>query len=325
MKPLISIIIPIYNIESLVERCLTSAANQTYTNIEVIIVDDCSTDNSAAVAQNYCLLDSRFRLVKQATNSGAGAARNRGILESRGEYVCFVDGDDMISPYYVENLWHIIEKTGSDIAITRIFITRDLVIDNHYEFSDTRDFTPEVWSSDDALKQLFLHYIHCGFVCKLYKKEKLLKLPISEDRYYEDMDWIYKIFLNANLVAIGEVKDYFYIHRSGSLSNSKHTEKQLDLFLNAKDCVNMITEKRPQLKSYAAFYVWGHLRHQLFTNYKNLGEYDRLFFNEARSYCFSAFKVAYKEVRIWMIIMTLGYPMFKWCRDLHFNVPNLKK
>ena len=101
---MISVIVPVYNVEEYLEECLESIKNQTYSNIEVILVNDGSTDNSQAICERYCQQDPRFHLINQE-NQGQSVARNNGVAASTGELITFVDSDDVVSAKYLENLY----------------------------------------------------------------------------------------------------------------------------------------------------------------------------------------------------------------------------
>ena len=116
MNELISVIIPVYNVEQYVERCLNSVINQSYTNLEIILVDDGSTDRSGEICDQYALKDSRIKVIHEE-NAGLGEARNRGLRIVSGDYICFVDSDDWIEEDYCKELIEAAERTNSDISI----------------------------------------------------------------------------------------------------------------------------------------------------------------------------------------------------------------
>lgn len=110
---MISVIVPVYNVETYLEECLDSIQNQTYTDLEVILVNDGSTDGSQAICERYCQTDKRFRLMNQ-TNQGQSVARNNGVTASTGEFIAFVDSDDIILANYLETL---MQHMGEDVDI----------------------------------------------------------------------------------------------------------------------------------------------------------------------------------------------------------------
>ena len=115
MTPRLSVVVPLYNVGEYVEPCLDSIARQTWSDFEAILVDDGSPDDSAVIAKEFCSRDSRFRLVQQ-DNAGPGPARDTGIRAASGEYLAFVDGDDLVSRHGFESLIRTLDRTGSDFA-----------------------------------------------------------------------------------------------------------------------------------------------------------------------------------------------------------------
>ena len=114
-QPLISIIVPVYNAEPYLDNCLDSIAAQTWENLEVWLVDDGSTDGSEALCDEYAVQDARVRVLHKK-NGGLSDARNAGVNAAKGEYLSFVDGDDWVSPYYIENLYRALEQAGADFS-----------------------------------------------------------------------------------------------------------------------------------------------------------------------------------------------------------------
>lgn len=126
---MISVIVPVYNVETYLEECLDSIQNQTYTDLEVILVNDGSTDGSKAICERYCQTDKRFRLINQS-NQGQSVARNTGVTASRGEFIAFVDSDDMILANYLETL---MQHMGEDVDIVESQFTvhkKDFLAEN---------------------------------------------------------------------------------------------------------------------------------------------------------------------------------------------------
>lgn len=116
-KPLVSIVIPVFNAQDYIASCLKSVIKQSYRSIEIIVVNDGSTDKSESIISNFASIDDRINYFKQ-TNMGVSAARNTGIAESRGKYICFVDADDSINSFYIESLLNMAITTGADIVTT---------------------------------------------------------------------------------------------------------------------------------------------------------------------------------------------------------------
>lgn len=121
---LISVIVPIYNTENYLEKCITSILDQNYHNLELILINDGSTDNSGKICEDFLEIDKRVK-VRHKENSGVSAARNIGLDIAEGDYTCFVDSDDYLHPEMLERLWHYLGKYNADIAMCEFFEVND--------------------------------------------------------------------------------------------------------------------------------------------------------------------------------------------------------
>ena len=219
---MISIIVPVYNVEEYLEECLESIRKQTYQDIEVILVNDGSTDGSHAICERYCQMDKRFRLINQK-NQGQSVARNRGVKESLGEYIMFVDSDDVVSLGLLEQLM----KYKSDgIDIVECNRTEDIQSLNE----EKKDIHVKEFDSDEALYQCFNHGVSWSPVAKLYRRKIVEKVPFLENLIYEDfytgivsLKYIHKM---RKIDYIG----YYYRYHTSSTMNRTYSEKNLDIF-----------------------------------------------------------------------------------------------
>jgi len=175
---MISIIVPVYNVEEYLEECLESIRKQTYQDIEVILVNDGSTDGSQAICERYCQMDKRFRLINQK-NQGQSVARNRGVKESLGEYIMFVDSDDVVSLGLLEQL---MKYMSDGIDIVECNITEDI----HCLNSEGKEIGVKELDSNEALYECFNHRVSWSPVAKLYRREIVEKVPFLENLIYED-------------------------------------------------------------------------------------------------------------------------------------------
>lgn len=215
--PLVSIIIPIYNVEQYLRRCLNSIAEQTYTNIEIILIDDGSSDGSLKICNEYADKDSRFTVIHKE-NGGLSSARNVGLSTCNGEYISFVDSDDWVSINYIKNLLKIIHLNKADIAIAENIKTFGQLHLPH------KQVTLTTFSSKEALRQLFCQnqsafIISCG---KLYKKELFSNLRFPIGKYHEDEFTTYKLFYNSKKIVYTSEILYYYYQREGSIAHSSH-------------------------------------------------------------------------------------------------------
>ena len=157
----VSIVVAVYKSEPFLPKLLDSICNQTYKNLEVILVDDGSPDNSGRICDDYVLKDNRFTVIHKE-NGGACEARNYGINAATGEYITIIDGDDWLEPDYIEYLLKIALDNQADMSMTdRIFTTRDFV--------QTQNDNIEVWSSEKAAAYILYPRIPIGPWNKLYK------------------------------------------------------------------------------------------------------------------------------------------------------------
>ncbi len=221
-NPLVSIIIPVYNLEKYLPKCLDSVLAQTYKNIEIIPVDDGSTDNSAEVLKEYAKSDSRVKPVFKE-NGGVSSARNCGIDNSNGEYIYFLDGDDWIAPDTIEKL--LTDNTDFDIVQAA-----------HIEaYEDGREILPTQFKSITLLDKkeiigaYFLNIIQESCCNKLFKKS-----AIGDTRFdnslavAEDSKFTYTILKNAARVKLIDDVTYYYFSREDSCMHQNLTEKHFD-------------------------------------------------------------------------------------------------
>ena len=210
---MISIIVPVYNVEFYLKECLESIQKQTYTNFEVILVNDGSTDNSKEICEEYCRKDTRFYLMNQE-NQGQSIARNRGVAESTGEFIVFIDSDDIVKFDLLAQL----KKYMSDgIDIVECNRTEDIQSLNE----EKKDIHVKEFDSNEALYQCFNHGVSWSPVAKLYRREIVEKVPFLENLIYEDF---YTEIVSLKYIG------YYYRYHTSSTMNQKYSEKNLDIF-----------------------------------------------------------------------------------------------
>ena len=219
---MISIIVPVYNVENYLEECLESIRKQTYQDIEVILVNDGSTDDSQAICEHFCQTDNRFRLINQK-NQGQSVARNHGVKESIGEYIMFVDSDDVVSLGLLEQL---MKYMSNGIDIVECDRTEAIQCLNE----EKKDIHVKEFDSNEALYQCFNHGVSWSPVAKLYRRKIVEKVPFLENLIYEDfytgivsLKYIHKM---RKIDYIG----YYYRYHTSSTMNQTYSEKNLDIF-----------------------------------------------------------------------------------------------
>ena len=213
----ISIITTIYNVEKYIEKCLTSLVNQTYKDLEIILVNDCSTDSSMDIVSKFD--DSRIKLINHPVNKGAGWARRTGIEAATGDYVITVDGDDYISEDFIESLVKGAEETGADIVSGGI----TYIMEKHY--LEVKRFLPHVSEN----MQKFTDYSNQKIIFlnnKIVKRNLYDIVPYSTRRYCEDTPVILPLLYYANKVAYVDNQGYYYVQHSESLCRRVNSFEQ---------------------------------------------------------------------------------------------------
>ncbi len=202
---LVSIIIPAYNVEKYITNCVHSILNQNYSNIEILIIDDGSTDKTGTIIDEYSQKDKRI-ITFHKLNEGVSSARNYGITQAKGEYIVFVDGDDALSEDFVEYMLNLITKNNADFALSKNCFSSI----SSYNFKDDHI---DVLSQELAIALLLSPKIIVGCWNKIYKtaliKEK--RLTFSKELFYgEGLEFIIKVAQNSNKIVVGSKKVYFY-------------------------------------------------------------------------------------------------------------------
>ena len=245
-EALVSVVVPVYNVEPYIGKCLASLCRQTYHNIEIVVVDDGSLDNSVEIIHDFMERDSRIRYLKRI-NGGLGAARNTGIENSQGEYICFVDSDDWVSEDYVEKFVSTSMEDESDVVISNIRYV--------YEDDSIKPRTPHIDSHEiiTAREALSREFIGAQYKChapnKFCKREIFMKYNIRfpDGKLYEDVFTTYKMLMYASKVSLIPDFTYFYLQsRSGSIMNTKLEMRRFTDIFEALDLII----RNPVLGSY---------------------------------------------------------------------------
>lgn len=221
----ISVIVPVYNVGRYLKRCLDSIQQQTYKELEVILIDDGSSDDSGAICDEYVDTDSRFHVIHQA-NGGAAAARNRGLENCHGQYIMFVDGDDYIAPTMCETLLHYLKTAEADISICGIYF---IDVKEHARVSSFHGArTCRTISGWTAMKEYFVkNQIATVVWNKLYISELFqgvngIRFP--EGERFEDHFVTYRLLYQAKRVAVINEPLCFHVNREGSTTHELKTD-----------------------------------------------------------------------------------------------------
>ena len=236
---LISIVIPIYNAEKYLEECLNSIKNQTYKNIEVIMVNDGSKDNSETICKRFSEDDTRFRYFTKV-NGGVSSARNLGLDNVKGEYITFIDADDWIAEKHLELLINSIKKTNSDIGVSsyKEFNNKDTYYIRVYTKQEKNLLNFEKMNRDKFLslfpKLMSANVCFNNAVSKLFRKDLVKNLRFDTSiKYGEDLDFYFRLYLNVDSISYVDELTYVYrIHGDSTTSNfnQEHAEQELNIF-----------------------------------------------------------------------------------------------
>ena len=223
---LISVIVPVYNVEAYLEKCINSIINQTYKNLEIILIDDGSTDSSPKICDEYMNKDSRI-IVIHKDNGGLSSARNKGIEIAKGTLICFIDSDDYLEPNMLEELKNNMEKYDSDISCCNFYDIKDDMSSVRVKKDSNIEF---VSSEKEKFINIQNEYSPLTYYAwnKLYKKEIFNNIRFPEGRLYEYTYILCDIFDKANRISFTLKPLYNYVYRSSSLGNSfnlKHFDK----------------------------------------------------------------------------------------------------
>jgi glycosyltransferase involved in cell wall biosynthesis len=253
MEPSISIIIPVYNLEQYIKRCLDSILTQTFQDFEVIIVNDGSTDNSGSICDEYAQRDNRVRVIHME-NGGLSAARNEGIKIAKGEFLGFVDSDDYIEKDMYKVLYTLCHDTNSDISICKF--SREV---NGKLISEQKEVSIVEMDNDEAMRQLFKGVLYRFSVCnKLFKKTCFEHIKFPEGRIHEDLATTYKVFANASKSVYTNYEGYVYVKRVESILTSKFNGKRLDAFIGWNEILSFMCRNYPHLsKEFISCFAYG--------------------------------------------------------------------
>ena len=229
---LVSVIIPVYNVEKYVEKCIKSVLNQSLKSIEIIIVNDGSTDKSKDIVTKISTMNNNIKVINQK-NNGLSEARNVGIKSARGKYIFLLDSDDYLEKHVLENMVNRAEKDDADIVIGKF----NFVYENNDRKKSSVNWLDEslLVNNVEAIKELLLlekfQFHACG---KLYKRELFKKIYFPKNKYFEDLATTYKLIYKAKKIVYINESCYEYLIRKGSICNSSFEERHLD-FINHID------------------------------------------------------------------------------------------
>lgn len=239
---LISVIVPVYNVEAYLDKCISSIVNQTYRNLEIILVDDGSPDNCPAMCDAWKEKDSRI-VVLHKENGGLSDARNAGMGAAHGEFISFIDGDDWIEPRFFEILQHELEAQNADVAAVQYRLCWEG--DACEQQSAYEHVT--VYDRQTAMRLLIQNQIKQVVWNKLYRSAQIRDIPFEKGKVHEDEFWTYQVIGRIERFAAIDYIGYDYFQRAGSIMGAGYSSKRLDAVEAKTRRQAYLTEHMPEL------------------------------------------------------------------------------
>lgn len=240
---LISVIVPIYKVEEYLDRCVESLVNQTYKNLEIILVDDGSPDGCPHKCEDWARKDSRIKVIHKE-NGGLSDARNAGMKIASGGYISFIDSDDYISLDFFETLLSVMEKENSDIV--ECSVVKFYEDGRFEEYSD--DLAVTTFETESALSGLISENpFHQHVWNKLYKTQLVKDIPYAVGKLNEDEFWTYQVFGRAKKVSKINKTMYYYFQRSSSIMGENYSIRRLDALEGKTNRQKYIQKEYPAL------------------------------------------------------------------------------
>lgn len=222
---LVSVIVPIYNVEFYLKRCIDSILEQTYKNLEILLIDDGSTDNSSKICDDYKIKDKRIKVVHKK-NGGLSDARNVGINMAKGYYITFIDSDDSVEKDMIEYLLMLIVKFNTKMSIC----SHNIIFDEGKRIKRLGNGKEEKLTAKECIKKMLYHKdVDTSAWAKLYSRDLFDNIKYPKGLLFEDIGTTYKFFFKSKFIACGYIGKYNYYVRKNSIVTGCFSEKKLDL------------------------------------------------------------------------------------------------
>ncbi len=322
LKYMISIIVPVYNVSNYLSRCIDSILAQSYTDFEIILVDDGSTDDSPQICDTYVLKDNRINVIHQK-NQGPSTARNEGTKKAIGEYITYIDSDDFIHPEYLNILFTLVKQNNAELACcSNIFYYDNDVI--QYDSNETDQWCfSGIEATENMLYGKYRSTSACGLLIEKNLAKKFL-FPVG--KYHEDDFNTFNYFLDSTKVVFTTKKLYYYYQRNGSIMHRPYSEIAIDE-LNAADYIfNKCSKFNFSLKKAAAFKIYNNYM-DIYNKYPNIKSLDKKNFLRIKKqfYRISLImilneKISKKTRLIFVILLLCGFSTYiyfynKWIKQ----------
>lgn len=244
----VSVIVPVYNVEKHINRCVDSILNQTMQDLEVILVDDGSTDRSGEICDEYKERDIRIKVIHKK-NGGLSDARNTGERNATAEYIIFLDSDDYIHKEMLETLYLPIKEQGVELSVCGVYNVYGA--EEIPQYSCIEEF---LCTGSEAFGLILEGNKIPGTICnKMIKKEIADKICFPVERLYEDVFYTLKLMPLVKQVHVTTKPMYYYVHRQGSITTSRFKEADMDIVYGYEETMKLVKRQYPELISQATF------------------------------------------------------------------------
>lgn len=310
MNPKISVVLPVYRVEPYLESCIESIRRQTYRNLEIILVDDGSPDGCPAICDAFAKKDNRIRVIHKE-NGGLSDARNAGTSKATGEYITFVDSDDLVEDTYVEYLYGLIEKYNCNMSLC----THTVKFENGKEIR-YGDGSDEMLSAHDCLSRMLYHdVIDTSAWGKMYETGMAKTILYPKGMLFEDIGTTYRFFMESRQIACGYRSQYVYMQRKNSIVSGTFNPHKLDLLVMTDRMAEDVKKTYPDLSNAV-------LRRRVYARFSTLNQMlDVDGYDKERKEIIAFIKQYKKEVladkktpkrdRIAMHILAISYPVYR--------------
>ncbi|MCR8925007.1 glycosyltransferase [Priestia megaterium] len=294
-KDKVSVIVPIYKVENYLHRCIDSIINQTYTNLEIILVDDGSPDNCGKIADEYEEVDSRIKVIHKK-NGGLSDARNYGMKHATGEFTIFVDSDDWLEKKMIENMVNSSSEYKADVVQSAFYYAYEdkLLFDNRYYSINN---APIILDNQTLMHELVINEKVKNFAWgKLYKTRIIKDIPFKKGVLFEDVFWTHKVMCKVNTFLLLHQPLYNYYQRDDSIV-STYTPRNLDIIKGLKERHDFIEEFYEELtnESYKSILKMSLIHYNLLLANRKIDR-DGLYRKEIQKYIQNNYRFLKKSV-----------------------------
>lgn len=321
-EPLISVIVPVYGIEKYIDKCIKSILQQTYNNLEILLIDDGSKDRSGEICDYYKNIDDRI-VVFHKDNGGLSDARNFGIDHSTGEYLAFIDGDDYIDNDFIEYLYKLIISNNYLMSICSLHV---LYTSNNRIFNKG-DNTTRILSPHECIEMMCYHdRVETAAYAKLYHKSLFRNIRYPKGKIFEDIGTTYKFFNECPSIIAGFVPKYWYVIRENSIVTSSFNKHKLDFIEMTDEMAEFVNLHYPDLKD-ATLRRQGYARFSVLNQMFDIKELE---FVKIRKEIIQFLLVNKKKIcsnpktpkrdKLAYYLLSIGFPIYKFCWSMYLKI-----